>query len=183
MSIFWKQKARIKWLSDGDKNTKIYHAAVAVKRSKLTINRIKPVDGEWIEDCDQIKQEAVSFFQNLLGPANLPTAPSAMAYFSDYIPTLVTEEHNVALLAPVQLHEIKEAIQLLDEDSAPGPDGFSGLFYRSCWDIISSDLLQAVQEFFAGVPIPRSIASALMVLLPKSESPSTFADRRPCVIL
>lgn len=68
---------------------------------------------------------------------------------------------------------------MLDADSAPGPDGFSGQFFRSSWDIIAADLLLAVQEFFAGVPIPRSVSSTLIVLLPKKGNPSTFADFRP----
>lgn len=67
----------------------------------------------------------------------------------------------------------------MDADSAPGPDGFPGLFYRTCWDIIANDLHAAVLEFFVGVPIPRAVSHALIVLLPKSDSPNIFADFRP----
>lgn len=42
-----------------------------------------------------------------------------------------------------------------------------------------SDLLAAVQEFFVGVPLPRSISSTLIILIPKKESLNTFSDFRP----
>lgn len=56
---------------------------------------------------------------------------------------------------------------------------FSGQFFQASWDIIAQDLLAAVREFFSGVPIPRSVSSALMVLIPKKDSPTTFNYFRP----
>lgn len=91
----------------------------------------------------------------------------------------MTESDNLRLLQPCTMDEVKRAVELLDQDSAAGADGYTGRFYRSCWDIICEDLLQAVHEFMAGVPIPRSVASTLIVLLPKKPSPSTFGDSRP----
>lgn len=79
---------------------------------------------------------------------------------------------------PLNRFLLYPGIFLLDADSAPGPDGYSGRFYRSCWDIIGTDLLSAVQEFMAGVPLPRSVASTSIVLLPKKESPSTFSPNQ-----
>ncbi|XP_026430518.1 uncharacterized protein LOC113327554 [Papaver somniferum] len=37
--------------------------------------------------------------------------------------------------------EIHEAVFDLGADSAPGPDGFAGFFYRHCWEIIRDDLI------------------------------------------
>jgi hypothetical protein len=37
--------------------------------------------------------------------------------------------------------EIWEVIKELPLDKAPGLDGFTGRFYRSCWSIIRGDIL------------------------------------------
>lgn len=87
----------------------------------------------------------------------------------EYNPSLVSQEDNAALLKPIELDEVKEAVFSLSPDSAPGPDGFSGSFYQACWPIISSDLLLGVQEFMTGVPIPQGIACSSIVLIPNKD--------------
>lgn len=63
-------------------------------------------------------------------------------------------------------------------DSAPGLDGFSGVFYTHWWDIITPDVLQIVRDFFAGVPFSKSFTSTLLVLVPKTQSPTSFSQCR-----
>ncbi|XP_026443128.1 uncharacterized protein LOC113343004 [Papaver somniferum] len=63
--------------------------------------------------------------------------------------------------------EIKQAVFDLGADSAPGPDGFSGCFYRHCWDIIQDDLLRAVIYCWNSGHIPNGVNSSLIVLIPK----------------
>ncbi|KAM2653782.1 hypothetical protein EV2_025374 [Malus domestica] len=36
----------------------------------------------------------------------------------------------------------------MDPDSVPGPDGYGGHFFRTTWDFISGDVVQAVRSFF-----------------------------------
>ncbi|XP_027182183.1 uncharacterized protein LOC113780597 [Coffea eugenioides] len=60
----------------------------------------------------------------------------------------------------------------MDGDSAAGPDGFTGKFFSSSWDIIGMDIYRAVQSFFSGEELPRRIISIILVarlapILPK----------------
>lgn len=54
---------------------------------------------------------------------------SQASSFLDFIPSVLTSEDNVLLMQPVRLEEVKEAVFLLNAESAPGPDGFSGVFF------------------------------------------------------
>ena len=59
---FWRQKARVKWLLDGDRNSKFFHLVVVERRRWAVIHRIRKADGEWIEEEPQIGDTAVCFF-------------------------------------------------------------------------------------------------------------------------
>jgi hypothetical protein len=42
--------------------------------------------------------------------------------------------------------EVKRAISDTPKENAPGPDGFIGAFYSSCWATVQSDVIQAVRQ-------------------------------------
>lgn len=169
----------MKWLWEGDRNSKLFHQSVAIKHAKLSIHRIKNSAGVWLDSPQEIAAHASEFFQALFSEdAALPPTQEIDDFLNLLTPG-VSDADNAKLLAPVSIEEVRRIVFLMDSESAPGPDGFSGAFFQSCWDIVGQDVLAAVQEFMAGVPLPKSISSALMVLLPKKPSPSTFADFRP----
>ncbi|KAL0285322.1 UNVERIFIED_CONTAM: hypothetical protein Sradi_7176000 [Sesamum radiatum] len=64
-------------------------------------------------------------------------------------------------------------------DSTAGPDGFSAHFFQNCWDIIGEDLYEAVLDFFSGSTPPKNFTTTTIVLIPKTETPSTWKDFRP----
>ena len=64
-SVHWKQKSKIRWLKDGDRNTKFIHMSAKSRNSVNRIDRIS-IDGIIIDDAKQIRNEACSFFSNLL---------------------------------------------------------------------------------------------------------------------
>jgi hypothetical protein len=35
----------------------------------------------------------------------------------------------------------------LGSDKAPGPDGFTGAFYKTCWDIVKPEIIQVIYQF------------------------------------
>lgn len=63
------------------------------------------------------------------------------------IPHMAFETDNVVLTAVPSALEIKDIVFAMDPNSAPGPDGFLGLFYQHCWHINSPDAVRFVQYF------------------------------------
>ena len=56
-------------------------------------------------------------------------------------------------------------------DKAPGPDGFTGAFYKSCWHIVKSTILDAFNCLYHlnTAPLER-MNSAAITLIPKKET-------------
>lgn len=65
-------------------------------------------------------------------------------------------------------------------EKAPGSDGFIGIFFKSCWDIIREDLMLAVQYFYNQHSQHFNILnSAQIILIPKQPEAKSVTDYRP----
>lgn len=62
---YWRQKAHVKWLADGDMNSKFFHSCVQSKRLRLHISKIKDNSGNWTENPQEIAQLGITYFQQL----------------------------------------------------------------------------------------------------------------------
>jgi hypothetical protein len=69
-------------------------------------------------------------------------------------------------------------------DKAPGPDGFTGAFFRACWEIIKVDVMAAMHSLFTlnsqGFEM---MNSANIVLLSKKLEASRVTDFRPISLI
>ena len=151
---FWRQKAAVRWLAHGHRNTKFYQSWVKQKRIKARIHAIRCGD-RTISKADEIRNSAVVFYQNLLAPPDSPlTEPD---------PNLIKRHpediDRNALISPPNPAEVREAAFCISADSTSGPDGFTAAFYHSCWDIVGHDVTEAVIQFFNGAFMPRSITA------------------------
>lgn len=92
---------------------------------------------------------------------------------------MIEDGDNAMLEAIPSEEEVKSAVWVLKQDSASGPDGFTGLFYRRCWDIIGKDVIESAIAFFQGLSNPTAVPCASLMLIPKVPNQATFSDFRP----
>ncbi|XP_058110927.1 uncharacterized protein LOC131253807 [Magnolia sinica] len=83
---FWKQKFRNSWLLEGDKNTKYFHSVANERARRSTISSIRNSVGETVSSIQEIKAEAITFFQDLYQAEPI----SFNADFLQAIPQVIT---------------------------------------------------------------------------------------------
>lgn len=64
-----------------------------------------------------------------------------------------------------------------------GPDGYNSAFYQQNWELVSSDLVDAIKQFFSSGYLLKEWNSTAITLVPKVNSPSTIKDYRPHCML
>ncbi|XP_075080127.1 uncharacterized protein LOC142165483 [Nicotiana tabacum] len=172
---YCQQKAGMTWFKKGDRNTKFFHAQVRGRRKRLQLNRIQNSGGTWIEEEQKIAEEAIKFYKEQFTEAATPSSFDIV----EHVPNLINTEQNAELIKQLTKEEVKVVVLGLNGDSAGGPDGMTGKFYHSCWDIIGDDLYNMVRAFFNGHELPKCVTHTNLVLLPNKKEVTTFSDLRP----
>jgi hypothetical protein len=84
-----------------------------------------------------------------------------------------------SLVAPILKQEFDLIVKMIPTDKALGPDGFNGLFFKKCWDIIKMDFYQLCQDFFEGNNNLECLNESFITLLPKINNSETVNDLGP----
>ena len=72
----------------------------------------------------------------------------------------------------------------MPNDKAPGPNGFTGIFFKKCWDTIKDDVMKAI-SLFSNLRTANLqwLNSANVVHLPKKEGAEGILDYRPISLI
>jgi hypothetical protein len=166
-------RSRIGWLREGDANTKLFHLHARHRKRKNFISRL--VSGERICTSHKDKAEVIdNFYENLIGSCTDRMRTVNLAEIG-------IDSHDLTELElPFGEEEVWKTILQMPSDKAPGPDGFTGRFYKSCWPIIKADIMAAVSALWSRkFRNFSSLNSAYIVLIPKKEGADQPKDFRP----
>jgi hypothetical protein len=90
----------------------------------------------------------------------------------------LNREDNVELCRPFIEEEVHRVIRELKVSYAPGPDGFSYMFYKHCWVVIREVFMNIVQNFYRGV-LEISRYYGTITLIPKVQDAFNVRQFRP----
>lgn len=105
---YWKQRAKVTWLTDGDRNTKYFHRKASNRRAKNKLQGLFDSQGVWQETDVGIEGVVVEYFTNMFKAAEVDVAH--MKRVVDLLSPKVTEDMNRCICAEFQADEIKEAL-------------------------------------------------------------------------
>jgi len=134
--------------------------------------------GEQIIIDQEGKQEAVlQFYENLLGTAEVRDHTIDLE-------ALGLQWHDLSVLEEPFSEEVWTTVKNMPLDQAPGPDGFTGRFYKTCWNIIKDDIMLALSVIQQGhVAHFRLLNTAFITLLPKKPDATLVKDFRPISLI
>ncbi|KAJ9128883.1 hypothetical protein P3X46_034379 [Hevea brasiliensis] len=63
--IHWKQRSRVQWLQEGDKNTRFFHLSTIQRRQRNYIHRLQRDDRSRTDNEDEIKHSITFYFKRV----------------------------------------------------------------------------------------------------------------------
>ncbi|KAJ0264855.1 zf-RVT domain-containing protein [Hirschfeldia incana] len=164
---FFKLKSRIRWLKEGDSNTKFFHRVVLANQSWNAIRYLRDSSGLRIYNQQQLKGMAGAYFKNLLGSESRGIEPMSVEAIRRIHPFRCSPELALELISIPSDEEITAAFLKMPKSKAPGPDGFPAEFFADAWDIVGEESILAVKEFFISGRMLRKFNATTIALLPK----------------
>ncbi|KAL4348938.1 hypothetical protein GQ457_17G007600 [Hibiscus cannabinus] len=172
---YWRQRSRIRWLKEGDRNTRFFHYRANNRRKKNMIKGIRNIEGEWLEGIENIFGVAKDFFSKLFQSDHGTTDPLIL----DAIEPCITPEMNEKLNAEFTEEEVKRAFLQINPNKAPGLDGLPASFFRKFWPTLSHDFIKLCLDLLKGRASMVDVNQTVIVLIPKIDSPTLMKHFRP----
>jgi exonuclease III len=97
--ILWKQKSRVQWLREGERNTKFFHRTVIQRRHINRITHLQSEEGVTIHSHEDMENTLTGYFQTLLTEPRTDRH-EAIRKITRHVPSLVTPEQNAGPTAP-----------------------------------------------------------------------------------
>ncbi|CAL2260060.1 unnamed protein product [Prunus armeniaca] len=140
-ALFWQQKSRVKWLQEGDRNTKFFHLTTIIRRRRNKIERLKDENGVWVEESQAIKSVAMKYFSDLF---NSRQCLQSNVDIPQLFPC-IDDADMAGLVKSVDLQEVNDSLFGIGEIKAPGVDGYPACFYQNQWSPYVGDLASTKQ--------------------------------------
>jgi hypothetical protein len=177
-------RARVRWRSKGNGNTKEFFHAVGPKSSQAHITKLLDSNGTSYQEQDQLERICWDFYSNLYRerPPNQETA-QVQAHLLDGVQSRFSQAMVEILKAPIQLAELSWALQDMVSHKSPGYDGVITEFYKALWPVIGNDFLVMIQESVLAGRLPRRMNDGVIALIPKAGHRNSLNHWRPITLL
>lgn len=94
--VYWKQRAKMQWLRDGDFSTKFFHMPATTRKRFKRISIILREDNEEMRERAGLCEVAKQYFKNLFAATNNSNYDLVL----DNLQQRITREDNDELLVP-----------------------------------------------------------------------------------
>lgn len=173
--IYWKQRAKVHWLKEGDMNTKFFHLTTIQRRQRNKVIQIKNDDGVWLCGENLVGAELKRYFENLF----TSSGERDWGNIFGHVEPIITPDMNANLTAPFTEDEILIASKQLGALKAPGPDGFPNFFYHRFWNTMKKVVIGTANDMYNNLSNLQDLNQTHIALIPKVAAPDKANQFRP----
>ncbi|KAL6191896.1 hypothetical protein ACLB2K_038285 [Fragaria x ananassa] len=121
--LYWRQRAKITWLTEGDKNTKYFHRKASNRRAKNRLRGLYDINVVWQPTLKGMEDVILRYYDSMFTSASIDTV--RMQTSVNLLNPKVTTEMNLDLCASYTDDETRTALFEMYPTKSPGPDAKS----------------------------------------------------------
>ncbi|KAI0499477.1 hypothetical protein KFK09_017681 [Dendrobium nobile] len=165
LNAWWKQRAKVRWIEEGDCNSSFFHAFANARRNSNWIHHTKNMDGVISEEESVIQKTFSNFFklkwQHRVFSLDGWPDPS----------NTISKDDQCMLDADFTREELQLVVDNSERNISPGLDGITFSFMKDFWNVIKDDVWAAVFQFLSSCVMEQPWKETLIVLIPKIKCP------------
>lgn len=136
-------------------------------------------EGKWVSDPIQVKEIFRNHFSNFFAEKN----PNVIFDSSPLICKKLTSSMQNLLERDFSKEELCQAVNSINPNKSPGPDGFNAAYLKEFWNLFSEDIGNMAAAFHLSGFLPPGINSSFLTLIPKLDNPILVIDYRPISLI
>ncbi len=168
-------------MTEGDPKQLKAWIAKEAKRFKDNITKMKNEDGELLYNEDMIIERICRFYKNLY--ENEEVDPEVRQEIINDFDKCLSKDSVEALEHPITSAEVQRAIEKLNLNSAPGPDGLTSHFYNKTKSEASHVLADLFQNIAEGDDYPDTMQETNIRIIPKPGDLTDIKNWRPVSLI
>uniref|UniRef100_A0A803QBB4 Reverse transcriptase domain-containing protein n=1 Tax=Cannabis sativa TaxID=3483 RepID=A0A803QBB4_CANSA len=136
-ALYWKQRAKISWLNEGDKYSKFFFLLATIRGRRNAIGSILNREDTWITRQDLIGKEYTDFLTGIFSGNDAGRVMNCESLIHDRLSDLENED----LVRIPSFDEIRKTLFAMGSSKAPGPDGIKkgrGGFFAIKIDLVKA---------------------------------------------
>uniref|UniRef100_A0A3P9JK99 C2H2-type domain-containing protein n=1 Tax=Oryzias latipes TaxID=8090 RepID=A0A3P9JK99_ORYLA len=181
---FQIQRLRLERYENSNKSGKFLANQLKINKEKSTITSIMDQTGNVTHDPVKINNAFKDFYQNLYTPQINPSEQSINSFLNNINLPKLNEDQITNLDSPLSLSELHEALSLMPNGKAPGPDGFPAEFYKEFWEQLAPTFYKTVKFINESQSLSPNMNSANIILLLKPDKdPTSPSSYRPISLI
>ncbi|XP_022891945.1 uncharacterized protein LOC111406805 [Olea europaea var. sylvestris] len=143
---FLAQKTKVKWIKEGDANTKFFHASIAKRRKKSWNYSMTLQDGSKLDSPQSVHDGAIDYFHELLTIENV--IPE-MELLNSLITLSISSEDNIRLSETPSREEVKPKVKVPSGFGDFRPISLCSVIYKCFTKVIVNRLPPLLRNFIS----------------------------------